>query len=87
MNHIDDYPNVLIVPENRETPEDIVEDYLELIEEAQGDKEFIRETFYMFFEDVNVWTVEQMLIDQARTNLQHLQEIRECAYEDDDFED
>ena len=84
MNSIDDYPNVLVVPDNRESPEDIIEDYVELIQEIKDDKDFLRETLLMLFDDVNFWTIEQSLIDQARVCLGQLQELHECVYEDED---
>ena len=84
MNSIDDYPNVLVVPDNRETPDDIIEDYVELIQEIKDDKDFLRETLQMLFDDVNFWTLEQSLIDQARVCLGQLQELHECVFEDED---
>ena len=87
MTSIDDFPNVLIVPENRETPEDIIDDYMALHHDVKNDPEFLREFFQMFFDDVNLWTVEQSLIDQAKVCLNQLQEIQECVYEDVDEDD
>lgn len=87
MKSIDDYPNVLIVPENTECPEDIIEDYIDLIEETKPDKEFMREILQMLFDDANLYTVQQLLIDQTKVNLNQLQEIQECVYEEVEEDD
>ena len=87
MKSIDDYPNILVVPDNDELPEDIIEDYIELLQDVRDDKEFLRELFQMFFDDVNYWTVKQVLIDQAKVNLYQLQELQECVYEEVDEDD
>ena len=87
MKSIDDYPNILVVPDNDEVPEDIIEDYIELLQDVRDDKEFLRELFQMFFDDVNYWTVKQVLIDQAKVNLYQLQELQECVYAEVDEDD
>ncbi|MGM9986072.1 MAG: hypothetical protein ACI35O_02480 [Bacillaceae bacterium] len=86
MTSIDDYPNVLVVPENQETPEDIIEDYLDLIQDVKKDPDFLRELLQMFFDDVNFWSVRQLLIDQAKVNLQQLQELQDTVYVEEDDE-
>ena len=87
MKSIDDYPNVLVIPENEETPEDIIDDYLTLMQDVQKDPEFLRELFQMFFDDVNFWTLRQLLIDQAKVNLNQLQEMQDCVYEEVEEDD
>lgn len=81
-NNIDDYPNVLVVPDNFETPEQMIDEYMEILEETKGDKEFLRECLQMFFDDVNFWSARQMLIDQAKISIKHLQEMNDCLFDD-----
>lgn len=78
---IDNYPNFLMIPEAPEKPEDIVEDYVEMIMSLKDDENIVRELLHDFFDDVNYWTVRQMLIDQAKVSLQHLKELEECEHE------
>ena len=84
---IDKYPNFLMIPDNNETPEEIVEDYLDMIMSVDGDEEMIEDILRMFFEDANLWSIKQMFIDQAKTCLHHLEEIAECEHEMYEFDD
>lgn len=86
---INDLPNVMIVPENPEKPWDIVQDYFEMIMEYKDDPEAVKYFLQDMFDDVNYWSVKQMLIDQAKIAMGHLQDLEECEHafiEDDDFE-
>lgn len=78
---IDDLPNILIVPDNHEKPDDIVEDYLEMILAIGDDKETLTYLLQDFFDDVNYWSVKQMLIDQAKLALGHLEQLEEVEHE------
>ncbi|PAD70713.1 hypothetical protein CHH83_02600 [Bacillus sp. 7586-K] len=77
----DNYPNVLIVPNTHEKPEDIVEDYLEMIINFKDEPENIKNILQDFFDDVNYWSVKQILIDQAKLTLQHLEDLEEVENE------
>lgn len=79
----------MVVNENHEKPKDIVEDYLEIIKYADGNDFEIKQALFQFFDDVNYWTVKQLLIDQTKVNLQNLKELEDVEHEfiDDDFDD
>ncbi|MGG3892030.1 hypothetical protein [Metabacillus fastidiosus] len=88
---IDDMPNVLIVPDNQEKPDDIIQDYFEMIMQFKDDPESIRYFLEDFFDDVNYWSISKVLIDQAKITLSNLEELKKCEtefIEDDlDFDD
>jgi len=79
---LDDLPNVMIVQDQNEKVEDIIDDYFEMIMKFKDkDPEVIKELLYDFFDDVNYWTIKQVLIDQAKLTLSHLQTLEECEHE------
>lgn len=80
-----DYPNVVIIPPNDETPETIIERYLDIIPYNLERGENLKEVLYMLFDDANRWTSKQFLIDLAGQTLQELEDIK--AYEDEINED
>lgn len=85
---IDNYPNVLVVQDANENPDDIVQDYLEMILNYKDEPQVIENLLHDFFDDVNFWSVKQMLIDQAKVAINHLQDLEECEHEfieDDDY--
>ncbi|WP_080845568.1 hypothetical protein [Cytobacillus gottheilii] len=89
---MEDCPNVVIIPSNRETPEEIVEDYVAMIHYNLDRGIPLEEVLYMFFEDVNRWSCRELLIDQTKENLRQLEiiqeeEIAEMLDVDDDFEE
>lgn len=71
----DECPNVMIIPGNEETPIELVERYTQLLEYNLKKGNSVKEVLHMFFEDVNIWSCKQYLIDSAKTNLQHLEDI------------
>lgn len=72
---MEDFPNVLIIPENDESPEEIIADYCEMILYNVENNISLDEVLYDFFDDVNRWTAKQLLIDQAKQSLQELENI------------
>lgn len=87
---MEDFPNVLIIPPNQETPEEIVEDYVEMIMYNIQRGESLDELLYDFFDDVNRWSCKQFLIDQAKQSLFELENIHKIETEfvedlDEDF--
>lgn len=76
----EDYPNVMIVPFN-ESPEDIIEDYVEMIKYNQERGVPLEEILYDFFDEINRWTAKQFLIDQAKESLQELENIHNIEME------
>ena len=78
---INDCPNVLIVPDAAEKPEEIIEDYLDMIREFKDDEENLTYILQDFFDDVNYWSVQQMLIDQAKMALGNLEELQRLEHE------
>ena len=86
---MEDFPNVLIVPLN-ESPEEMIEDYMEMILYNVENHIPLDEVLYDFFDEVNRWTAKELLIDQAKQNLQELENIHKEETEfielDDDEE-
>ena len=79
---IDNFPNVMIVPDANEKPEEIVEDYFEMIMALRDEPpEIILGLLHDMFDDVNFWSVKQLLIDQAKVNLNYLKQLEECEHE------
>ena len=82
------YPNVMIIPPNDITPEELINRYVDMIHYSMERNEPIEEILYMLFDDANRWTSKQYLIDLAGQSLQELENIKE--YEDEinaDFDD
>lgn len=88
---MEDYPNVMIIPANDETPENIVEDYVEMIKYTMERGESLEELLYDFFDDVNRWSCKQFLIDSAKESLQELENIHKIDMQyladDEEFAD
>ena len=89
---MEDCPNVVIIPGNRETPDEIIEDYAAIIQYNLDRNVPLEEVLYMFFDDVNRWSCKEFLIDQAKESLQELEniqnlEIEEMLDEDDEFDE
>ncbi|MBD1379201.1 hypothetical protein [Metabacillus arenae] len=84
----DEMPNVLIVPYN-ESPEEIIEDYAEMIKYNLKHGVPLEEILHDFFDEVNRWTAKQFLIDQAKECLQGLENIHkiETDFIDDELDD
>jgi len=77
---IDD-PNVLIINSQREKPDDIIEDYFEMIIYFKDDRDAILSLLREFFDDVNFWTVKQFLIDSAKNSLSQLELLDKLEHE------
>lgn len=88
---MEDFPNVVIIPANRETPEEIIEDYVAIIKYNLERDIPLDEILYDFFEDVNRWSCREFLIDQAKQSLHELENIHKLEMEnvidDEDWED
>lgn len=79
---IDDFPNVMIVPDVNEKPEEIVEDYFEMIMALRDEEpEVILGLLHDFFDDVVYWSTKQILIDQAKNTLESLRLLEETEHE------
>ncbi len=78
---IDDAPNVMIINDVNEKPHDIIEDYIEIINNYASNNEELESILWDFFNDINYWTVRQMLIDQAKLNLKFLEDIENIEHE------
>ncbi|WP_137743265.1 hypothetical protein [Robertmurraya siralis] len=81
---MEDYPNVLIVP-TQETPEEIIEDYIDIIQYNLERGISLKEILYDFFIDCNRWSCKQFLIDQAKLSLHELENIQK--FEEEEFVD
>lgn len=90
---IDDMPNVLVLNDSQESPDEIIEDYYASIRYAvsKGDYNEILMLLELFWDDVNIWTIKQVLIDQTKLNIDQLEEIdkieSEFIEEDEDDDD
>lgn len=87
--NLDEAPNVLIINDVQETPKEMIEDYYHSIQYAisKGQREEVFWLLQTFFEEINRWTVKQVLIDQAKLNMEQLEQMNideEAFYEDDD---
>jgi uncharacterized protein (DUF433 family) len=83
---MDDFPNVLIIPANDETPEEIIEDYAAIITYNLERGESLEEILYAFFDEVNRWSCKQFLIDSAKQSLfelENISKIEEALDEED----
>lgn len=74
-------PNFLMVNEQRDKPEDIAMDYFEMINHFKHDNDAVLNLLHEFFDEVNLWTVKQFLIDQAKMNLLNLEQIDKYEHE------
>jgi hypothetical protein len=84
---MDDFPNVLIVPANDESPEEIIEDYAAIITYNLERGEPLEEVLYAFFDEVNRWSCKQLLIDSAKQSLfelENISKIEEALDEEDE---
>ncbi|KON87352.1 hypothetical protein AF332_11295 [Sporosarcina globispora] len=85
---MENYPNVMIVPENDETPEEMIEDYVEMIHYNLERNIPLEEILWDFFTEINRWSCKQFLIDSAKQSLQELENLHEMEMsEASDFED
>lgn len=85
---MDDFPNVLIVPTNDESPEEMIEDYAAIIKYNIERGEPLEEILYAFFDEVNRWSCKQFLIDSAKQSLfelENLTKIEEALDEDNEI--
>lgn len=88
---MEDFPNVLIVPTN-ESPDEIIEDYIDIIQYNLDRNIPLKEVLWMFFDDINRFTTKQFLIDMAKQSLYGLENIHKIEtefdeeLEDDEFE-
>lgn len=89
VKHMEDFPNVVIIPQNQETPEQIIEDYVAIIEYNLERGIPLEEVLYDFFDDVNRWSCREFLIDQAKQSLHELENIHKLEMESivDDFDE
>lgn len=71
----EEFPNVLVIPDNDEQPEDLVQRYGDIL--AYNIKRGVstEEVLWMFFEDISVWAQKQYHIASARQSLQNLEDI------------
>ncbi|MEK4907348.1 hypothetical protein [Niallia sp. FSL M8-0099] len=81
---MNDYPNVMIIPPNDITPEQLINRYVDMIHYSIERNEPIEEILFDLFDDANRWTSKQFLIDLAAQSLQELENIKE---HEDDFDE
>lgn len=85
---MENYPNVMIIPANDETPEEMIEDYVEMIHYNLERNIPLEEILWDFFTEINRWSCKQFLIDSAKQSLQELENIHEMEMSEAvDFED
>jgi hypothetical protein len=82
-------PNVMIINENEEKPHELIEDYIDMINYNLSNGIEINDLMWEFFNEINHWTVKQMLIDQAKQKLAYLQDLTEMDgfIEDEELEE
>jgi len=78
---LDEMSNMLIVDDKNEKPEEIVEDYFQMIVNHKDDHGAILIFLEEMFDDINYWTIKQMLIDQAKMSIDSLQVLEEIEHE------
>lgn len=64
--------NLVLIDERQESVEEIIDDYLEIIEYTKDNADTLREILYDFFDDVNSWTCRQYMIDVAKNAISTL---------------
>lgn len=88
---LNELPNFMIVPHQRETPENIIKACYESIMYAidKTDYEDISEILEMFFDDVNYWSIREYLITQTKVNILTLQTLDASVEEfiEDEFDE
>ncbi|MCM3110024.1 hypothetical protein [Lederbergia lenta] len=78
---IDDAPNILIINDANENPQEIISDYIDIIKNYADDEKTLDSILWDLFNDVNYWSVKQMLIDQAKLNLKYLEDLEKIEHE------
>ena len=73
----EEYPNLLIVNEQPETPEEIIEDFLYQVIEHKDDPEELQYILQDMFDKVSSWSFKEHLIVQTKLNLQQLEDLQE----------
>ena len=73
----EEYPNLLIVNEQPETPEEIIDEFLAEIIEKKNDNEELLYILQDFFERISSWSFKEHLIIQTKLNLQQLEDLQE----------
>ena len=73
----EEYPNLLIVNEQPETPEEIIEDFLYQVIENKDDPEELQYILQDMFDKVSSWSFKEHLIVQTKLNLQQLEDLQE----------
>ena len=73
----EEYPNLLIVKEQPETPEEIIEDFLYQVIEHKDDPEELNYILQEMFDKVSSWSFKEHLIIQTKLNLQQLEDLQE----------
>lgn len=81
---MEDYPNLILIPDNDETLEEIIEDYTSMIEYNLKNGVSVKGFLEMYAEEVAHWAFKQHLITSARQTLANLEEIIEV---ENDFDD
>jgi len=82
---MEEYPNLVLIPDNSETLEDIIEDFTEMISYNLNKGVSVKEFLELFAEEVSYWSLKQYLITSARQTLSNLEEV--CQFENDFLED
>ena len=85
----EEYPNLLIVNELPETPEEMIDSYLQMIIEHKDDPDELLSILQDFYNDISLQADKYHLINQAKLCLQQLEDINEFEtynYVDEDDE-
>ena len=76
MNEELEYPNVLIVNEQPETPEEIIDEFLNEIIEKKNDHEELQYVLEDMFDRVYSWATKEQIITQVKMGIQQLEDIQ-----------
>jgi hypothetical protein len=90
VQQYDEYDNFILVPTSMEEPDDIIEDYTEMIESYGKSHEDIKECLIQFFDEITMHIKKQFYIEQALHAIQVVKETEaEIGFynEDKDLDD
>ena len=73
----EEYPNLLIVNEQPETPDEIINEFLAEIIANKHDHEELLFILQDMFDKVSSWSFKEHLIIQTKLNLQQLEDLEE----------
>ncbi|MEI2465005.1 hypothetical protein [Niallia taxi] len=78
----EEFPNVLVIPDNEETLDEIIDDYVAMINYNLEHGVSVKEFLEMFAQDVSDWSFQQYLITAARQSFANLEEFKESLSDD-----